>query len=60
VEKIEFQGYPLPLFPRKALTGAESAKMACKILRALELEVKILTTNDLVRLSREEATPPPP
>jgi hypothetical protein len=38
---------PLPPTPVKCLTGAGFAKSVCKILRAKELEVKILKTKEL-------------
>ena len=41
-------GTPPPPPPLKALTGAGSAKMLCKILSPKGLEVKILITNDLL------------
>jgi hypothetical protein len=42
-----FGVYPLPPYLLKALLGAALAKSVCKILMSNNLEVKILTTNDL-------------
>ncbi len=47
-----FRGYPPPPTPLNALTGAGFAKSVCKILMSKNLEVKILTTQELGPLSR--------
>jgi hypothetical protein len=51
---------PLPPTPVKGLTGAGFAKSVCKILRAKELEVKILKTRELERFLGLCRIPPPP
>jgi hypothetical protein len=51
--KLRLEGVPpLPPHPVKGLRGAGCAKSVCKILRAKELEVKILITGDLGSLLR--------
>ena len=51
-ENLGLRGYPPSPHPLKALTGAGSAKMLCKILSPKGLEVKILEAKNLVAFSR--------